>query len=131
MIRRPPRSTLFPYTTLFRSHVVPEKLDEQGRVAVSAGGGTVAIRAGNVVAHYPPTLRPDHLQRRIVGAKSKSGNDPIRPGLAYHVWCKDCALWSCIRAKRHGRARVGDNRLGQARSPATAEVEDSAKVVDH
>src|SRR3712207_8766973 len=24
MIRRPPRSTLFPYTTLFRSHVEPE-----------------------------------------------------------------------------------------------------------
>src|SRR3712207_7448783 len=24
MIRRPPRSTLFPYTTLFRSHVDPE-----------------------------------------------------------------------------------------------------------
>src|SRR3712207_7394455 len=35
MIRRPPRSTLFPYTTLFRSHkdirrvcVVPEKPDD-------------------------------------------------------------------------------------------------------
>src|SRR2546430_12835302 len=28
MIRRPPRSTLFPYTTLFRSHVVPA-VDEQ------------------------------------------------------------------------------------------------------
>src|SRR5688572_32564444 len=28
MIRRPPRSTLFPYTTLFRSwHVVPEHVD--------------------------------------------------------------------------------------------------------
>src|SRR3712207_6853365 len=26
MIRRPPRSTLFPYTTLFRSHGNPEKL---------------------------------------------------------------------------------------------------------
>src|SRR2546426_3825287 len=25
MIRRPPRSTLFPYTTLFRSHVVAEE----------------------------------------------------------------------------------------------------------
>src|SRR2546422_4269659 len=25
MIRRPPRSTLFPYTTLFRSHVVRDK----------------------------------------------------------------------------------------------------------
>src|SRR5229473_6118642 len=24
MIRRPPRSTLFPYTTLFRSHLVPQ-----------------------------------------------------------------------------------------------------------
>src|SRR3712207_7847892 len=26
MIRRPPRSTLFPYTTLFRSEVAPESL---------------------------------------------------------------------------------------------------------
>src|SRR5438094_1977687 len=26
MIRRPPRSTLFPYTTLFRSHRLPERL---------------------------------------------------------------------------------------------------------
>src|SRR2546425_4544127 len=25
MIRRPPRSTLFPYTTLFRSHVAPHE----------------------------------------------------------------------------------------------------------
>src|SRR3712207_7078150 len=30
MIRRPPRSTLFPYTTLFRSVVVP--VDRYGRV---------------------------------------------------------------------------------------------------
>src|SRR2546426_7616475 len=27
MIRRPPRSTLFPYTTLFRSNATPEVLD--------------------------------------------------------------------------------------------------------
>src|SRR2546430_8839863 len=27
MIRRPPRSTLFPYTTLFRSEYIPEKQD--------------------------------------------------------------------------------------------------------
>src|SRR5260370_18461602 len=27
MIRRPPRSTLFPYTTLFRSNPVPESLN--------------------------------------------------------------------------------------------------------
>src|SRR2546427_11586356 len=33
MIRRPPRSTLFPYTTLFRSHVLAEE------AAVSARDG--------------------------------------------------------------------------------------------
>src|SRR5260370_26407083 len=30
MIRRPPRSTLFPYTTLFRSFGVDEELDAKG-----------------------------------------------------------------------------------------------------
>src|SRR2546430_15805526 len=35
MIRRPPRSTLFPYTTLFRSGVVPRGSD--GLVALGAG----------------------------------------------------------------------------------------------
>src|SRR6478735_11358234 len=29
MIRRPPRSTLFPYTTLFRSHVRIDELDKR------------------------------------------------------------------------------------------------------
>src|SRR3712207_7871497 len=43
MIRRPPRSTLFPYTTLFRSHGV-------GTVALLAGG---AVRGGRVVADWP------------------------------------------------------------------------------
>src|SRR3712207_8664469 len=31
MIRRPPRSTLFPYTTLFRSHALREGLRRGGR----------------------------------------------------------------------------------------------------
>src|SRR2546422_6696862 len=34
MIRRPPRSTLFPYTTLFRSHVGDPEIGEQGTPAV-------------------------------------------------------------------------------------------------
>src|SRR3712207_7047791 len=37
MIRRPPRSTLFPYTTLFRSHLV----DEQERHHVNGLGELV------------------------------------------------------------------------------------------
>src|SRR3712207_5662792 len=31
MIRRPPRSTLFPYTTLFRSVIIPPELRQQHR----------------------------------------------------------------------------------------------------
>src|SRR5260370_19176934 len=38
MIRRPPRSTLFPYTTLFRSRPVPERL---GLRLHGADGGRV------------------------------------------------------------------------------------------
>src|SRR3712207_7707227 len=34
MIRRPPRSTLFPYTTLFRSHVSGARHDDVGDLAV-------------------------------------------------------------------------------------------------
>src|SRR2546429_1463686 len=33
MIRRPPRSTLFPYTTLFRSSFLGQKLDNNQKIA--------------------------------------------------------------------------------------------------
>src|SRR2546428_8857037 len=39
MIRRPPRSTLFPYTTLFRSHPVRGPVDEAADGAPLADGG--------------------------------------------------------------------------------------------
>src|SRR3712207_5405439 len=34
MIRRPPRSTLFPYTTLFRSHAMPRSVTDRPRLSV-------------------------------------------------------------------------------------------------
>src|SRR5256886_17362956 len=40
MIRRPPRSTLFPYTTLFRSHLAPEE-----RERLLARGGAEGLDA--------------------------------------------------------------------------------------
>src|SRR3989442_15396966 len=43
MIRRPPRSTLFPYTTLFRSQAYVDS----GRVA---GAVAIVLRRGRVVA---------------------------------------------------------------------------------
>src|SRR5690349_23303907 len=36
MIRRPPRSTLFPYTTLFRSYVQPVRARHRHRPGISA-----------------------------------------------------------------------------------------------
>src|SRR3712207_7497781 len=60
MIRRPPRSTLFPYTTLFRSPDV---------VRVDKDDRTLVVAAGAGVAHYgqgrepaPLDLGPEHLE---------------------------------------------------------------------
>src|SRR3712207_8661044 len=39
MIRRPPRSTLFPYTTLFRSEVIDDLLPVVRRDSLSVGFG--------------------------------------------------------------------------------------------
>src|SRR5256885_2753519 len=45
MIRRPPRSTLFPYTTLFRSHIIVDSRDSKRLFASTwslyTGGGGV------------------------------------------------------------------------------------------
>src|SRR5258708_10669646 len=49
MIRRPPRSTLFPYTTLFRSDRNNDALDDGAFLQVAAGKGLVEHR-GKIVA---------------------------------------------------------------------------------
>src|SRR2546422_6404983 len=49
MIRRPPRSTLFPYTTLFRSPTVRPILEDEARVLARQPGlhlGAVRLEAG-------------------------------------------------------------------------------------
>src|SRR3712207_7401045 len=58
MIRRPPRSTLFPYTTLFRSHRLAEvaerdvqvrvRLLDPGQDRARGGVGPVVTRGGEV-----------------------------------------------------------------------------------
>src|SRR3712207_8094472 len=44
MIRRPPRSTLFPYTTLFRSRAGQRPQDERARARAAPGGFSGARR---------------------------------------------------------------------------------------
>src|SRR5687767_15377452 len=45
MIRRPPRSTLFPYTTLFRSLLRMTPMHLSGLLALRGAGGTAAEAA--------------------------------------------------------------------------------------
>src|SRR2546428_9059735 len=86
MIRRPPRSTLFPYTTLFRSILVVDRLDQD------VGGAAVEDRV-----HRLERLAPDRWilvaeqgqerhQRARIDRKStrlNSSHDQI----SYAVFC--------------------------------------------
>src|SRR5258707_14422793 len=53
MIRRPPRSTLFPYTTLFRSHEQATVHAEQNAIADAARRGSSVDGCTAYVTHYP------------------------------------------------------------------------------
>src|SRR3989442_11341773 len=68
MIRRPPRSTLFPYTTLFRSHHRPaapraRRARRMGRRA--RGGGLGRDGAARRGTGHPAPSRPDRKSTRL------------------------------------------------------------------
>src|SRR5256885_8643837 len=53
MIRRPPRSTLFPYTTLFRSGTGRARWRLDSRLILAhRGGERVAARSGHGLSHH-------------------------------------------------------------------------------
>src|SRR3712207_1392850 len=62
MIRRPPRSTLFPYTTLFRS-AVPESRYDCIVIGSGPGGYVAAIRAAQV------GLKTAVVEKDVVGGR--------------------------------------------------------------
>src|SRR2546425_5129766 len=84
MIRRPPRSTLFPYTTLFRSSI----LKPSGRVG---GGvreydvGARALDAGEDLQADPLLVDPSRLrsrlEHRVLARDVVSGDGQVRRAL--------------------------------------------------
>src|SRR3989442_13165459 len=55
MIRRPPRSTLFPYTTLFRSLLLPGDIEAPVERTLTARGDTLAAEFLKVAHHGSKT----------------------------------------------------------------------------
>src|SRR3989441_4238664 len=75
MIRRPPRSTLFPYTTLFRS-----RSRCAARELLRRGGCRLLRRPAAVLrrAHLPAPPAAARRRHRLVAARAA----PVRPGVA-------------------------------------------------
>src|SRR5258708_26819914 len=73
MIRRPPRSTLFPYTTLFRSRDPGARpLLRRCRIPLAAGHATPVERHRRRSEEHTSELQsPDHLVCRLLLEKKK------------------------------------------------------------
>src|SRR5207244_9268593 len=67
MLRRPPRSTLFPYTTLFRSGPARGARRDHGRRRQVTGG----ISLFRSEEHTSELQSPDHLVCRLLLEKKK------------------------------------------------------------
>src|SRR5258708_11753246 len=99
MIRRPPRSTLFPYTTLFRSLCYVFKSFQQAVVQCAiqivalvpgyfANGGQceIAWNQGRSEEHTSELQSPDHLVcRLLLEKKKKDGSMTIITRLSKNV----------------------------------------------
>src|SRR3989442_10042479 len=84
MIRRPPRSTLFPYTTLFRSLVFPEgevNNSEDGRMAAFQSG--IGLLAENLRIPIVP-MRLDGVWK-IDRKSTRLNSSHVR--ISYAVFC--------------------------------------------
>src|SRR3712207_7130866 len=96
MIRRPPRSTLFPYTTLFRS-ICKSHPAGQGGQRHRAEGAPVG-RGGPVVAEHEVLPRPE--QHLVDGARDRKSTrlNSSHANISYAVFClkkkKICATYS-------------------------------------
>src|SRR3712207_7237763 len=90
MIRRPPRSTLFPYTTLFRSYADHLPLYRQAQIYARQGlrldRSTLADWVGRAAFH----LRPVHerLLAKLKASDRKSTRlNSSHANISYAVFC--------------------------------------------
>src|SRR3712207_7291895 len=92
MIRRPPRSTLFPYTTLFRS-----------RWATPGRGGAVGMGLGGILSvQFGGALATTMLDRKSTRLNSSHAH------ISYAVFClkKKNTQSQPVPAPKHGDVRA-------------------------
>src|SRR2546430_6098077 len=83
MIRRPPRSTLFPYTTLFRSRVAaPRPLVERALAAYAQAYGIPEDRWERSEEHTSELQSPCNLVCRLLLEKKR---------FQFRRWSRHCA----------------------------------------
>src|SRR3712207_6873091 len=98
MIRRPPRSTLFPYTTLFRSpdpllqfrEVGLDPAEEGGVVHVHAAVGEhqLEVAVADREHQVPPDRPQDHLGGELPALDRKSTRlNSSHANISYAVFC--------------------------------------------
>src|SRR2546421_6599268 len=100
MIRRPPRSTLFPYTTLFRS---PQALQPAGRT--DWGNSTVTRRAVRL-----PALSPRDRRALLVRSEEHTSELQSRSDLV-------CRL--LLEKKKNGNTRTAVHTVSEGSLDAT------------
>src|SRR3712207_7803047 len=87
MIRRPPRSTLFPYTTLFRSRIGAGRRQRAGGRARADGDPARAGRGGGVRRPGDPRAR---ARRGGAGPAARSEDTRLNSShanISYAVFC--------------------------------------------
>src|SRR5688572_2137303 len=117
MIRRPPRSTLFPYTTLFRSR----------RAQITAlGRDEIDITADRDIADDDRTGNVEARRRdqRLVADRSHVQRH-LRSEAIERQTARDRSNREAVGA-RHRRADVLDLRKNQARTGASARITTAA-----
>src|SRR2546422_3866161 len=90
MIRRPPRSTLFPYTTLFRSHTRGEFLDDPKFWDIFE-----AAEALNVPIYLHPQTPPPAMISPYVEDRKSTRLNSSHGYISYAVFC--------LKKKKHTR----------------------------
>src|SRR2546429_5330394 len=98
MIRRPPRSTLFPYTTLFRSASMtsPQQPGLALRAGDSRGSWTIIVRSLRSEEHTSELQSRLHLVcRLLLEKKKKERNTTTRHDLDYNAYTESLMSTWC------------------------------------